>query len=316
MWEPRPAANADSQPPERQKLRPEVGPPTKTVHAPSFVGAATRGECRLVATSKARASARGRASHKTVHAPSFVGAATRGECRLAATSKAKASARGRASHENSARTLICGSRDPRRMQTRSHLKSKSFTPKSGLPRKQCTRAHLWEARPAAKADSQPPEKQKLRSEVGPATKTVHARSFCGRRDPRRRQTRSHLKSKSFTRSRASHENSARALICGRRDPRRRQTRSHLKGKSFAPRAGLLHSAQPRASRFCGRHLKADECPPTVGRIGKRSARCDCHARWPSGSRPSPVPHPNSSSALPARRASRSNAEPRSDNAPG
>ena len=211
--------------------------------------------------------------------PQFVGAATRGECRLVATSKAKASPRGRASHKNSARAFICGRRDPRRMQTRSHLKSKSFAPGSGLPRKQCTRPHLWEPRPAVKADSQPPEKQK-RPEDGPPTKTVHA------------------------------------PFCGSRDPRRMQTRSHLKSKSFAPRSGLLHGVQPRASRFCGRHLKADECPPTVGQIDKRSARYDCLAPWPSGSRPSPMLHPNSSSALPARRASRSNAEPRSDNAPG
>ena len=212
LWEARPAANADSQPPQKQKLRPEVGPPTKTVHAPSFVGGPTRGECRLAATSKAKASPRGRASHeKQCMRPQFVGAATRGECRLAATS----------------------------------LKSESFGPRSGLP-----------------------------------------------------------------------QNSARAFICGSRDPRRMQTRSHLKSKSFAPRSGLLHGVQPAPSQFYGRHLKADECPPTVGQIDKRSARCDCHARWPSGSRPSPMLHPNSSSALPARRASRSNAEPRSDNAPG
>ena len=136
LWEPRPVANADSQPPEKQKLRPEVGPPTKQCTRPHFVGGATCGECRLVATSKAKASPRGRASHK-----------------------------------NSARAFICGRRDPRRMQTRSHLKSKSFAPRSGLPRKQCTRAHfLWEPRPAANADSQPPQKQKLRPEVGPPTR--------------------------------------------------------------------------------------------------------------------------------------------------
>ena len=177
---------------------------------------------------------------------------------------------------------ICGSRDPRRMQTRSHLKSKSFAPRSGLLRKQCTRPHF----------------------VGGAT-----RGEC-------RLAATSLKSESFGPRSGLPQNSARALICGSRDPRRMQTRSHLKSKSFAPRSGLLHGVQPRASRFCGRHLKADECPPTVGQIDKRSARCDCHARWPSGSRPSPALHPNSSSALPARRASRSNAEPRSDNAPG
>ena len=219
-----------------------------------------------------------------MHAPSFVGAATRGECRLVATSKAKASARGRASHKNSARALICGSRDPRRTQTRSHLKSKSFAPGSGLPRKQCTRPHLWEPRPAVKADSQPPEKQK-RPEDGPPTKTVHA-PFCGSRDPRRRQTRSHLKSKSFAprsgllRKQCTRphfvggatrgecrlaatslksesfgprsglpQNSARAFICGSRDPRRMQTRSHLKSKSFGPRSGLLHGVQPAPSQF-------------------------------------------------------------------
>ena len=213
--------------------------------------------------------------------PQFVGAATRGECRLVATSKAKASPRGRASHKNSARAFICGSRDPRRMQTRSHLKSKSFGPRSGLPQ------------------------------------TVHAPSFVGAATRGECRLVATSKAKASPRGRASHENSARALIfCGSRDPRRMQTRSHLKSKSFAPRSGLLHGVQPRASRFCGRHLKADECPPTVGQIDKRSARYDCLARWPSGSRPSPMLHPNSSSALPARRASRSNAEPRSDNAPG
>ena len=72
------------------------------------------------------------------------------------------------------------------MQTRSHLKSKSFAPRAGLPRKQCTRPHLWEPRPVANADSQPPQKQQLRPEVGPPTKNSGARrSHCGRRDPRR-----------------------------------------------------------------------------------------------------------------------------------
>ena len=202
------------------------------------------------------------------------------------------------------------------MQTRSHLKSKSFAPRAGLPRKQCTRPHLWEPRPVANADSQPPQKQQLRPEVGPPTKTVHAPSFVGAATRGERRLAATSKATASPRGRASHKNSTRALICGRRDPRRMQTRSHLKSKSFAPRSGLLHGVQPRASRFCGRHLKADECPPTVGQIDKRSARYDCLARWPSGSRPSPMLHPNSSSALPARRASRSNAEPRSDNAPG
>jgi len=179
--------------------------------------------------------------------PHFVGGATRGECRLAATSKAKASPRGRASYENSARALICGSRDPRRMQTRSHLTQKrKLRPEVGPPTKQCTRPHLWEPRPAANADSQPPQKQKLRPEVGPPTKTVHAPSFVGaatRGECRRVAT---SKAKASPRSRASHENSARALICGRRDPRRRQTRSHLKSKSFGPRSGLPRKQCTRA----------------------------------------------------------------------
>ena len=71
LWEPRPAANAGALPAQKQKLRPEVGPPTEEPKAPL--------------------------------AP-----------------------------------LFCGRRDPRRMRMFCQLISKSFAPRSGLPRKQCT----------------------------------------------------------------------------------------------------------------------------------------------------------------------------------
>jgi len=51
----------------KQKLRPEVGPPTrraKASAAPLFVGGAPRGECGGSASSKAKASPRGRASYR------------------------------------------------------------------------------------------------------------------------------------------------------------------------------------------------------------------------------------------------------------
>ncbi len=110
LWEPRPAANASSQPAQKQKLRPEGGAPTKKATArtkPPFVGGATRGECEIEARPRQKFAPRaGLLQRKPQRAPSrlFVGAATRGECELAARSKAKARPEGGALYESQART--------------------------------------------------------------------------------------------------------------------------------------------------------------------------------------------------------------------
>ena len=68
----------------------------------------------------------------------------------------------------------------------SPLKSTSFAPRSGLPRKYAVHATpLWEARPAAKGRSAR-SKHKPRPRVGPPTRNMQCtRHHCGIRDPRR-----------------------------------------------------------------------------------------------------------------------------------
>ena len=129
-----------------KKLRPEVGPPTKSSAChphlweprPAANGASPVPE---------KASARGRTSHKAVHA-----------------------------------ALICGSREPRRMAPARC--PKKLRPEVGPPTKSSARrSHCGSRALAANGASSVPEK--IRPEVGPPTKSSARRSRCGSRDPRR-----------------------------------------------------------------------------------------------------------------------------------
>jgi len=116
-----------------RKASPRVGPPTKKqCTPPSFVGAATRGERRQLGARKSFAPRSG-LPQKAVHATLICG--SRDPRRMApARVPEKASARGRASHKKAVHAaLICGSRDPRRMAPARC--PKKLRPGSSLPQK-------------------------------------------------------------------------------------------------------------------------------------------------------------------------------------
>ena len=135
-----------------EKLRPEVGAPTKAGRALGGASCGRRAPRRMAPARCPKSFAPGRASHKAGRA-------------LGAVS--------------------CGRRDPRRMApTRCW---RSFAPRSGLPQSGACAGccFLWEARPVANGASSVPEK--LRPEVGAPTKAGRALGGAsyGRRDPRR-----------------------------------------------------------------------------------------------------------------------------------
>ena len=117
LWEPRPRGESNLLPAQSEKLRPEVGPPTKKTKAHTH----------------------------SLHGPAFVGAAPPRRKQSPAGAEPKASPRGRASHRKQKLTaMVCT--DPRLWESRprgeSNLlpaQSKSFAPRSGLPQK--TNAH-------------------------------------------------------------------------------------------------------------------------------------------------------------------------------
>ncbi len=164
MWGARPAANTACRPAQSQKLRPGVGAPTKQPvrgatlcrwHA-FLVGGATRGEYSLPARSKPEASPQGRGSHESSRcvAPRYAGGtlflwgarpAANTACRPAQSQKlrpeggAPTKAAGAWRHVRQVTRFSCGRRDPRRMQLAGPLKTRSFAPRAGLPRKQPVR---------------------------------------------------------------------------------------------------------------------------------------------------------------------------------
>ena len=165
--EARPAANAEVLPAQKQKLRPEVGPPTEESKCRPRCFCGSRdpaAKAMVLSAQKAKASPRGRASYRRAKAPPrcFCGRRAPRRMRDVLPLKSKASPRGRASYRSArsvTRTAFRGSRAPRRMRRFCPLKSKSFAPRSGLLQKSQKRHphrfFLWEPRPAANQASEP-----------------------------------------------------------------------------------------------------------------------------------------------------------------
>ena len=144
LWEPRPAANAEVLPAQKQKLRPEVGPPTeepKASLAPLFfVGR---------------------------HAPRRM----RRFCQLKSKSFAPRSGLLQKS-QSAARAASVGAATPRRKRWFCQLKKQKLRPEVGPPTeepKRRPRCFCGSRDPAAKAMVLSAQKQKLRPEVGPPT---------------------------------------------------------------------------------------------------------------------------------------------------
>ena len=216
------AANAVPRPPQQQQLRPGGGPPTKSLFVPP---------------------------HSDAPEPYLWEARPRGEPSPAATSTAKTSPRGRASHKERCSYLptaiclnpACGRRALAANAAPRPPQKQKLRPGGGPPTKKPVRTsptamHLNPAcgRRALAANSapRPPQQQTLRPGGGPPTKSVfvpHPQPCTstlpvGGAPSRRTRSRDHLNSNSFAPGRASHKERVRTSptamrlhpACGRR----------------------------------------------------------------------------------------------------
>ena len=172
---------------QKQKLRPEVGPPTGRANASAaplfFVGRHAPRRMRDVLPLKSKVSPRGRASYRKSQR---VSRTAFGEARPAANAGCAAT------------------------------QKQSFAPRSGLLQKSQSfsrTAFFVGAAPRGECGDSASSKQKLRPEVGPPTRRANASAaplFCGRRDPRRMRGFYQLKAKASPRGRASYKKSQSA----------------------------------------------------------------------------------------------------------